>query len=161
MIKKPATKSDLTKTFVTAKSKLVTPEPEPDEEETQVDEAPFEEEEETEAAPPRFQARAPQRPAQQEERGKLRFPEGSLFEGDRDSKVLFAGTFHPDELHSLIELAREESTDSDKVRVKIFDVDDEYQKNDKHRVRITFCGLQKPRPQQRGGQSGGWQKKKW
>lgn len=147
------------------------PEPGPEEISTPEEEYPEEQyEDEAQLAPPprvthtaqgpsQYQTRAPQPPSgrpyaappQQEERSELRFPQGSLFAGDHDSKVIFAGSFHPDELHELIELAREESTDRDKVRIKIFDVDEQYQNTPQHRVRITFCGLQKPRQQSGSG----------
>lgn len=121
----------------------------------------LEEDVEEEAAAPKSgwkqQARQPQPPQEQAPREKMTgFPEGSLFEQDGDGAVIFAGTFHPDELHALIEEARQNSTDAEKVRIKVFKVDDQYQKGPRRRVRINFSGLQ-PRTQQ----SGYGQKKSW
>lgn len=83
------------------------------------------------------------------------FPQGSLFEGDRNSAVLFAGTFNPEELHVLIDEAAQNSTDPEKIRIKIFDVDEKYQQGPQHRVRINFAGLQ---PRHSGGNEYGKQK---
>jgi hypothetical protein len=126
--------------------------PPPPEEEQEQDDVP---EEEEGAPPPRRQygARAPQAPPQREK--MTGFPEGSLFEGDRNSAVIFAGTFGVEELHALIEEAAANSTDPDKIRIKIFDVDEQYQKGPQHRVRINFAGMQ---PRTQGGSGHGTQK---
>lgn len=87
----------------------------------------------------------------------LHFTQGSLFEGDRSSSVLFSGSFFVEELHEMIELAKDDSVEPDKVRVKIFDVDEKYQTGKQHRVRLCFAGLQ-PKKQFSGGGSR-WQRR--
>lgn len=72
----------------------------------------------------------------------LHFMQGSLFASDGNSSVLFSGSFYVEELHELIELAKEQSIEPEKVRVKIFDVDEKYQTARTRRVRLCFAGLQ-------------------
>lgn len=111
-------------------------------------------------------ARTPQAPVQQQEDSdgqfEKGFPSGSMFEGQ--DFIIFQGTFDKDELHALIEQASGNSTDPDKVRVKIFDVDDKYQKGPQRRVRLNISGLQARRMQGGGGQKKSWggrSNKKW
>lgn len=150
--KKPASKAPAASKPLPSRAAKPAPAPEQDTE-PPFDEYECGEVEEVEESPrqQRPASRAPQRPAPQrdEPRQKMSgFPEGSLFEGDSDSVVIFAGTFNPDELHALIDEAAQNSTDPERIRIKIFDVDDQYQKGPKRRVRINFAGLQ---PRQQGG----------
>lgn len=145
--KKSAKTSPVTKT-VRPKS---APRPEPEE----IEEEEVEEEEEEE---PQYRRAQPVRkPSPRGSSSGLHFPQGSLFEGDRNSKVLFGGTFEVEELHTLIDAAAQDSVSSEKVRVKIFSVDEQYQSGPKRRVRLCFTGLQER--QQFGNRSAS--KKPW
>lgn len=142
------------------------PAPQPEPEEIEEGEEMEEGEEEEQPRQGWKGARVPQRGQSQQQQddsdGQFEkgFPSGSMFEGQ--DFIIFQGTFDKEELHALIEQASGNSTDPDKVRVKIFDVDDKYQKGPQRRVRLNISGLQARRMQ--GGQKKSWSgrsNKKW
>jgi hypothetical protein len=141
----------------TPKPQRPAPAPEPEEEEEGQDET-QDQDEETPEQPTRPVRTPPQ--AQGSHTGGLHRPRGSLFEGDRNSEIMCQGTFAVQDLHEVIEAAAGDSVDPDEIRVKIFEVSEQYQTGPTRRYSLTFSGKQQQRTPQRGGpqrgNGGGW-----